>query len=138
MTSVSGFFGPCEEAISAPLTGAHDLDRVAGFERRAAPCRTRNHRAVDRNGYAPLIGVDVLAGEQRHDVGGNERFVFAVDADHRARLVLHGTNGVFSHLFPYSAARAGANRSMPKGRIAGSISPPSARLAMASAVIGAS
>src|SRR5580700_8218399 len=110
------------------LPRAHDLDAVAGIEPRRRPCRARNDGAVERDRDAALPGVDGFFGEQRFErFWLGERFALAVDADFRWR----------HRALPYSAARAGRNRSRPNGRIAGSTTLSRMSRAMASAVTGA-
>src|ERR1700690_436792 len=117
------------ESLSTSLPRAHDLDAVAGLERRIAPCRARHDRPIERNGDAALHGVDGFFNKQRVERREGQWLVLAVDADHGLSLLRH---------LPYSAARAGRNRSKPNGFIAGSTTSSRISRAMASAVTGAS
>src|SRR5580692_5302003 len=64
------------------LPRAHDLDVVAGIERRRRPRRARNDGAVERHRDAALGGVGGLFREQRFEgFWRGEWFALAVDAD---------------------------------------------------------
>src|SRR5580704_15017892 len=115
-----------DHALTA-LPRAHDLDAVAGIERRLRPRRARNDGAVERDRDAALAGVGGFLRQQRFEgFWRGERLALAVDADLRLR-----------HRAPYSAARADRKRSRPNGRIAGSTTSSRMSRAMASAVTGA-
>src|SRR5262245_24845454 len=118
---------------STALTGANDLDTVAGTQRRMRPGRARDDGAVHRHGDSALGDVERLLFQQRRYCCDNERLVLAVDTD--ARL---GGNLGHCILLHSAAARCESNRSMPNGRITGSASPSSTSRAMASAVMGVS
>src|SRR5262249_46019425 len=121
---------PCAAFLSASLpalAGSHDLDIVARVQRRFVPGRARHHLAVERDRDAALGRVDGLFFQQRSERRNAQDLVAAIDADVS-----------FSHGRSYSAARTGAKRSTPNGRIAGSTVPSSTSRAIASAVTGAS
>src|ERR1700680_3199383 len=106
---------------STTLARAHDLDIVAGLEGRLRPGGARDDSAVERDRDAALRDVDRLLFQQGRQRRRDQRFVRAVDPD-------VGVAHVTFHLSPfYSAALAGVNRSMPNGRMAGSMVPSSTR-----------
>src|SRR5262245_23076720 len=111
--------------LSAALAGAHDFDAVAGFERGLAPRRARHDRPVERYRDAALRGIDRLFLKQSGQGRGAQDLVLAVDPNVR---------GTGHRVESYSAARAGAKRPIPNGRIAGSTVPSSTSRAIASAV----
>src|SRR5262245_1260859 len=118
---------------STALTGANDLDAVAGAQLGLRPSGARDDRAVDRHRNSALPGVDRLFLQQCRQGRGGERLVLAVDTD--ARLASGLCHCILLHS---AAARSNPNRSMPNGRIAGSATPSSTSRAIASAVIGVS
>src|ERR1700687_1342944 len=73
------------KSYSAALPRAHDLDAVAGMQRRHRPGRGRHHGAVERHRNAALSGVQRLRGQQGFERGGGKRLVLAVDADFALR-----------------------------------------------------
>src|SRR5262245_66163728 len=105
---------------STALTGANDLDAVAGAQLSLRPSGARDDGTVDRHGNSALPGVDRLFLQQCRQCRGGERLVLTVDTD--ARL-----GGGLCHciLLHSAAARTDPNRSLPNGRIAGSAAPSS-------------
>src|SRR4029079_11271641 len=121
------------ECSSNALSGAHDLDAVARLKRRLGPCRAWHNGAVDCDRDAALAGVDGFFFQQRSKRRREERLILPIDADvYLSERLCHRT------LLHSAAARRDPNRSMRKGRMAGSAAPSSTSCAIASAVIGVS